>query len=136
MQFSVDQGAREKRLIDRLVLHDRTKAEYLGSLHELVALRGERLVEATDQLRRQKPKHTFSLVDFVYFSLVTVATVGYGDIVPNSTPARLIVALQILYGVCLVVATSRRPGRAASRGAGHSPSHWLGRRDYRASLPL
>jgi hypothetical protein len=39
--------------------------------------------------------------DFVYFSAMTQATVGYGDIVPNSTFTRLLVAIQVLTGFAL-----------------------------------
>jgi hypothetical protein len=39
-----------------------------------------------------------SLVDFAYFSFVTMATVGYGDIVPRSQLARILVLLEIASG--------------------------------------
>lgn len=35
----------------------------------------------------------------LYFSIVTVATVGYGDIVPQSGSARLLVSTEILVGI-------------------------------------
>lgn len=37
----------------------------------------------------------WSFPDFLYFSLITQSTVGYGDILPNSTVVRLMVASQI-----------------------------------------
>ena len=38
--------------------------------------------------------HTISrLADFAYFSLITITTVGYGDILPNSSLARSLVGL-------------------------------------------
>jgi hypothetical protein len=40
-----------------------------------------------------------SLGSFLYFSLVTMATVGYGDITPNSTLARTVVGIEILVGL-------------------------------------
>ncbi len=45
-------------------------------------------------LRDQSDEHT-SFVDVVYFTMVTVTTVGYGDIVPVTTRARMIDALVV-----------------------------------------
>jgi len=53
-------------------------------------------------LNTQQPDvWTFS--DFLYFSLITQTTVGYGDILPNSTTIRRIVSLQVLVGYALLV---------------------------------
>ena len=41
--------------------------------------------------------------DALYFSVVTMATVGYGDIVPVGHAARLLSVLEILSGVLLLV---------------------------------
>ncbi len=41
--------------------------------------------------------------DFVYFSAITQATVGYGDIVPNTTPVRLLVTVQTILSAAIVV---------------------------------
>lgn len=43
-----------------------------------------------------------SILDFLYFSLITVTTVGYGDIVPSHTFVRLLVLLQVLFGLTLL----------------------------------
>lgn len=43
--------------------------------------------------------HAMPLSESLYFSVVTIATVGYGDIVPKSVDARLLVSLEILVGV-------------------------------------
>ena len=40
-----------------------------------------------------------SLGTATYFSIVTIATVGYGDIVPTSGVARLLVSFEILSGL-------------------------------------
>ena len=45
----------------------------------------------------------WSYWDFVYFSTVTQTTVGYGDIVPNSTSARAGVVVQLIIGTGLLV---------------------------------
>jgi voltage-gated potassium channel Kch len=49
-------------------------------------------------------------IDALYFSIVTFATVGYGDISPNSQAAELLVSSHILLGAALlptVIAVSR-----------------------------
>lgn len=43
-----------------------------------------------------------NILDFLYFSLITVTTVGYGDIVPAHTFVRLLVLLQVLFGLILL----------------------------------
>jgi hypothetical protein len=45
----------------------------------------------------------WSFWDFLYFSTITQSTVGYGDILPNSTLVRMVVALQVLFGCAIVV---------------------------------
>jgi hypothetical protein len=45
----------------------------------------------------------WSYWDFVYFSTVTQTTVGYGDIVPNSTSVRAVVVVQLIIGTGLLV---------------------------------
>jgi hypothetical protein len=41
-------------------------------------------------------------LDFFYFSCITQSTVGYGDIIPNTTTARLIISLQTIIGTLLL----------------------------------
>jgi len=43
----------------------------------------------------------------LYFSIVTLGTVGYGDIAPKTDAARLLVATQILWGLVFVAAVLR-----------------------------
>ncbi|HEV8613222.1 MAG TPA: potassium channel family protein [Gemmatimonadales bacterium] len=42
-------------------------------------------------------------VDFVYFSAITQLTVGYGDILPNTTLVRVLVIIQSLVAVVMLV---------------------------------
>ena len=46
---------------------------------------------------------TLTLFDAIYFSVTTAATVGYGDIVPSSTLARIFVMAEILTTFAYVV---------------------------------
>lgn len=44
----------------------------------------------------------WGLLDFLYFSAVTTTTLGYGDILPNSTLARVLVMLNTISGVFML----------------------------------
>jgi voltage-gated potassium channel len=46
---------------------------------------------------------TISFSQALYFSVITVSTVGYGDVVPRTDPVRVIVAIQIVLGVLLLL---------------------------------
>jgi voltage-gated potassium channel len=39
----------------------------------------------------------------IYFSIVTISTVGYGDIVPHSSVARVLVSLEVICGFLLLI---------------------------------
>ena len=41
------------------------------------------------------------LADAIYFSIVTISTIGYGDIVATTSAARTLAALEIIAGVVL-----------------------------------
>ncbi|MEU1281355.1 potassium channel family protein [Streptomyces sp. NPDC005805] len=64
-------------------------------------------------------------LDALYFTIITLATVGYGDIVPTGQTARVVTIVQILYTfVFLTAATttlSRRVRRQVGRRLGHQP---------------
>ena len=44
-----------------------------------------------------------SFSESLYFSVVTMSTVGYGDIVPATSLVRVVVSLQIVSGVILLL---------------------------------
>lgn len=44
-----------------------------------------------------------SYIDSLYFSVITVSTVGYGDIVPASDPVRVVASIEIVLGVILML---------------------------------
>ena len=63
--------------------------------------------------------------DMTYFSLVTLATVGYGDILPATHTARMIAMFQAVVGqfyVAVVVALFVGMYSSQSRGSGPGPS--------------
>lgn len=41
----------------------------------------------------------YPLIDFLYYSAVTITTTGYGDILPNSTTVRTIVMFETFFGI-------------------------------------
>ena len=84
-----------------------SRDEYLRAILEL---KKEFEVDAKGLLREMSTaeKRAFNLLDFVYFSFVTVTTLGYGDVVPNETWVRILIVGQILFGFFLVLAASRK----------------------------
>ncbi|KAF8409725.1 hypothetical protein HHK36_005804 [Tetracentron sinense] len=48
-----------------------------------------------------KGKKTHGLLDAVYFCVVTMTTVGYGDLVPNSVPTKLLACAFVFTGMAL-----------------------------------
>ncbi len=50
------------------------------------------------------PAARHDLIDAVYLSLVSIATLGFGDVVPTSVSLRLAVPLEALFGFMLVTA--------------------------------
>jgi hypothetical protein len=48
-------------------------------------------------------KRIWDQFDFLYFSTITISTVGYGDILPNSTTVRMIVVSEVLLGQIVLV---------------------------------
>ncbi len=52
----------------------------------------------------------------LYFTIATLSTVGYGDIVPRSDIARLVVMVQMLLDLALVAVLVRLLAHAARRG--------------------
>jgi voltage-gated potassium channel len=53
-------------------------------------------------------------LDGLYFTIVTVGTVGYGDITPTGQGARALVSAQIMLNLTLIGTVVRIIGRAAS----------------------
>jgi voltage-gated potassium channel Kch len=49
----------------------------------------------------------WSLIDSLYFSVVTLATVGYGDLAPQTTAGKLFTIIYIFIGIGLFVAVAQ-----------------------------
>jgi voltage-gated potassium channel len=62
----------------------------------------DRLSEAPDFLVAGEARD-ISFLESLYFSIITLSTVGYGDIVPLSNPMRVIISVQIVVGVMLLL---------------------------------
>ena len=77
----------EEAIQDQL---DRLADRIQGARRELSALRSPNA-------------QIWSFWDFLYFSTVSQTTVGFGDILPNSTAVRLLVAAQIVVGYVILV---------------------------------
>ncbi|MFI6106925.1 potassium channel family protein [Streptomyces sp. NPDC051310] len=66
-------------------------------------------------------------VDALYFTVVTLATVGYGDITPRGQTARVVVMLQIVYSFVFLTAAATALSRrlralvVTRRGRGEGP---------------
>jgi voltage-gated potassium channel Kch len=59
----------------------------------------------------------WSLIDSLYFSVVTLATVGYGDLAPKTTAGKLFTIFYLFVGIGLFVAVVRE--LASGFGNGH-----------------
>ncbi|MEV4615029.1 ion channel [Kitasatospora sp. NPDC049258] len=55
-------------------------------------------------------------VDALYFTVITMATVGYGDIVPSGQSARVVVMVQILYTFVFLTAGGASINRRVRSG--------------------
>jgi hypothetical protein len=81
-------------------------AKTLVEFHDALAglMRGLSAQGDADYARLQEimEEAQWSFVDFCYFSTITMTTVGYGDILPNSARVRAWVTLQCIIGVFYV----------------------------------
>ncbi len=87
----------------------------------------ERAMERTWYELRISKKAQLDWWDFLYFSVVTATTTGYGDIVPNTRRARMAVWIEIvictvLLGLFLGFATASRSGGSAASDGGNNES--------------
>jgi voltage-gated potassium channel len=57
---------------------------------------------ASGMIYEMEPSTFFTFFEALYFSMVTMTTVGYGDIVPMSTAGRVVTLLMITSGIVVV----------------------------------
>jgi hypothetical protein len=69
------------------------------SLIQIAPARMQPIFKMTSVITSITPEH---FIDFVYFNVVTMATVGYGDITPVSPVAKLMCAFEILFTIILM----------------------------------
>ncbi|ESR59668.1 hypothetical protein CICLE_v10018001mg [Citrus x clementina] len=63
----------------------------------------ESALMSQEEIRHQiKGEKTNGVLDSIYFCIVTMTTVGYGDLVPHSTLAKLLACVYVFSGMALV----------------------------------
>lgn len=82
-----------------------TAGELQEQARQLVDYLQEQLTRSHELVMRLPPavRPSWDYIDFVYFSAITQLTVGYGDILPNTTMVRLLVVVQSLLAVMMLV---------------------------------
>jgi voltage-gated potassium channel len=100
----VFQGARFVRLIRlskliRIAIRSRHIAPKLASLGRLVAMVGTIGITGALALHALEPETVPTLGDALWWALVTVSTVGYGDISPVTDAGRVLASLLIVSGI-------------------------------------
>ena len=50
----------------------------------------------------------WSWTDSIYFTVITLTTVGYGDLSPSSTPSKMFTVVLVLVGIGVIVAFVER----------------------------
>jgi Ion channel len=82
----------------------------------------KKLVAAYAQLQQHRASHArLTYVDFLYFSAVTGATVGYGDITPNTAETKLLVIGHIATSLFLTLVLVNLIVNPAGKDAGSGP---------------
>jgi voltage-gated potassium channel len=90
---------------------DKYLYRYLLSVAVLLIITGTVFYHAVEHL---------SWVNAYYFSVITVATVGYGDITPHTTAGKIFTTIYVLIGVGIIttflsVRMQRRGEKVANR---------------------
>lgn len=87
------------------------KGMYPGNYYYPMEIYFKNIIESSTSYLDQSPiylkniqegEHYYSLLNFMYFSVVTITTLGYGDILPNSTMVRVLVMFESISGVVIM----------------------------------
>jgi len=76
----------------------------------------------------------WSVLDALYFSVVTLATIGYGDLTPTTDVAKLFTIFYVLIGIGLVASTVATLATAAVRADSDRRAGMKAHRERRGSL--
>ena len=103
----VFQGARLFRVLRvlrvfRLAIRARRYQGRGAQLLRVASLVGATIFAGAMALRIVEPQTTSDIFDALWWSLVTVSTVGYGDIAPVTGPGRVVASVLIMFGVGVV----------------------------------
>lgn len=60
----------------------------------------------------------WSVVDSLYFSVITLTTVGYGDLSPSTTRSKVFTVVYIVVGIGILLAFVERIARHATEAGG------------------
>lgn len=103
------QGARLFRLVRiirvfRLAIRARRYRGRGRQLLQMISLVGSTVLAGALALRIVEPESTHHqhFIDALWWSIVTVSTVGYGDITPETSAGRLVASALIMFGVGVV----------------------------------
>lgn len=81
------------------------------------------MVTGHGQFRVHGEVRALSFAEALYFSVITMATVGYGDIVPEGAPVRALSAAEVVVGVLLLLFGFREIMQARDVGARRARRH-------------
>jgi voltage-gated potassium channel Kch len=57
----------------------------------------------------------FGWIDSLYFTVITLTTVGYGDLAPSTAPGKVFTTVYVLIGVGILIAFVAEVATAAAR---------------------
>jgi hypothetical protein len=78
-----------------------TNNEAFSGMHHIASAYDMKRMDNFDKLSLVPPLNT--VIDCVYYSVVTITTLGYGDIEPRTNIAKIISMIEVLSGLIIVV---------------------------------